>query len=384
MAQDGAAAVDLETLQAQVDLSMAVTNELVSSWIHPSLKTRAPPGAAIREAEKELQDLLRRPPRLGVGAPLPESAGASAREEAKLKYKLVGNDKKRARENGSEAVGKDDEDDEGDEKKGKGESSTKRARLDPFSASTKKKAKLVQELADVSGSASKPENGLVNGATVENSIPNGAPLDTPVQDKGKSPEGPENTTTIGSPPSPISAKKKKKKKKRKQPEQANSTDGVAGPSGTNVHGTISSDNLVTPENNTVDDAEEWTGFGDAVYDEMDLDNVFIQEKGEGGVLAEGEQNDSSPEPKGVFDIFFLFISLLTLEGQEAKAPSLSNPTTSSIGPLKSVARGTQPLLNLSGPPSDDLEDDDTNDSASPKKKRRRRKKNRPLGTEATS
>lgn len=59
---------DLEALQAQMDLTMAVTNELVASWVPRAFRQGAngkmhTPEIAAREAEKELQELVRRPPR---------------------------------------------------------------------------------------------------------------------------------------------------------------------------------------------------------------------------------------------------------------------------------------------------------------------------------
>lgn len=51
--------IDLEALQAQIDLSLAHTKELVSSWIKPSAsssKTR-------KNVDKEIEEILRRPPR---------------------------------------------------------------------------------------------------------------------------------------------------------------------------------------------------------------------------------------------------------------------------------------------------------------------------------
>lgn len=56
--------IDLETLQAQIDMSLAFTQELVASWIKPiagSSSHAQSKGSA--DAEKELEQLLRRPPR---------------------------------------------------------------------------------------------------------------------------------------------------------------------------------------------------------------------------------------------------------------------------------------------------------------------------------
>ena len=54
--------IDLETLQAQIDLQMAHTRNLVASWVDSnygeskSMESRA-------NQEKEIEELLKRPPR---------------------------------------------------------------------------------------------------------------------------------------------------------------------------------------------------------------------------------------------------------------------------------------------------------------------------------
>jgi hypothetical protein len=53
--------IDAETLQARVDLSMANMAELVSSWIKPSVKASLPKSDGT--AEREIEELMRRPPR---------------------------------------------------------------------------------------------------------------------------------------------------------------------------------------------------------------------------------------------------------------------------------------------------------------------------------
>jgi hypothetical protein len=58
MAEDGT--VDTEALQAQIDLSMSLTHQLVSSWIKPSQKIRS---SYNHDLEVELKDYMRQPPR---------------------------------------------------------------------------------------------------------------------------------------------------------------------------------------------------------------------------------------------------------------------------------------------------------------------------------
>ena len=62
--------VDLDALQAQINMAMAETEELVSSWIQSSPGSKQSGGTVKRpkkksfeEMEKELKEYLRRPPR---------------------------------------------------------------------------------------------------------------------------------------------------------------------------------------------------------------------------------------------------------------------------------------------------------------------------------
>lgn len=54
--------IDLEELQAQIDLEMARTQALVASWVDPKYVT--PISKEEREKrDKEIDELLKRPPR---------------------------------------------------------------------------------------------------------------------------------------------------------------------------------------------------------------------------------------------------------------------------------------------------------------------------------
>ncbi|KAF8897724.1 hypothetical protein BD779DRAFT_1465841 [Infundibulicybe gibba] len=120
--------VDVETLQAQIDLSMSFADNLISSWIKPSLNlpTRS------QNIESELQEYMRRPTRLGVGAKIPQTT-SHWREAGSLKAKL---NAKVTREEDA-VLERGDEDPE--------ESRTgaikKRAMADPFGEDTRKKKK---------------------------------------------------------------------------------------------------------------------------------------------------------------------------------------------------------------------------------------------------
>ncbi|KAL5507838.1 hypothetical protein ACEPAH_5456 [Sanghuangporus vaninii] len=140
MAQNDEQEIDLDALQAQINMAMAEEEALVSSWVKPSKSPSKRLKRTYEEMEKELQDYMRRPARLGVGAPIPDQVGPSAQEEARLKYRLVGKGKKRKCEEESERKSDNDVEDEEESKKGETSMSTKKARVDPFSL-TKKKVK---------------------------------------------------------------------------------------------------------------------------------------------------------------------------------------------------------------------------------------------------
>ncbi|KLO18066.1 hypothetical protein SCHPADRAFT_886516 [Schizopora paradoxa] len=152
-------AVDLEALQAQIDLSMSLTDQLVSSWLPKSVSNKTHDSKA-KSVDAELQDVLRRPPRLGVGAPLPESSNASQREASQLKNKLAGKNKKRRLEDENENKGTegDSSEEEGRGKRAKAESTTKRIRLDPFSAGQGKGR--AKKFEGVNGEAKEISNGV--------------------------------------------------------------------------------------------------------------------------------------------------------------------------------------------------------------------------------
>ncbi|KIP10680.1 hypothetical protein PHLGIDRAFT_22125 [Phlebiopsis gigantea 11061_1 CR5-6] len=125
--------MDVETLQAQIDLSLAHTQNLVSSWLKPKYGG-ASVGSSRVNQEKELEELMKRPPRLGVGAPIPSSTGVAGHEAMKLKGKLTGKKRPREEEDLKTVLDSDGED----------ESRTgaikKKARQDPFAPKPKKSA----------------------------------------------------------------------------------------------------------------------------------------------------------------------------------------------------------------------------------------------------
>lgn len=205
--------------------------------------------------------------RLGVGAPLPECSGVSERETIKLKHKLSVNDKKRQREEVGRRLDKTTEEDEVFERKG--ESSSKRMRLDPFSIPGKKK----ENTESIPPSESKGKE-KVEGASTDEQLTKKLPVNG-LSTKHSSPKpnssGNIYAATSGntgelSPVAAIlpSSKKRKKRKKRAFVTQAEDAGG------SNSAGIINPSALThdcTPETQEPEgeaDNTEWSGFGGVV------------------------------------------------------------------------------------------------------------------------
>ena len=64
---DDPPAIDVDAIQAQIDLAMSMTEELVASWVKPSAPGSKPSLAqhkqSFEETERELQMYMNRPPR---------------------------------------------------------------------------------------------------------------------------------------------------------------------------------------------------------------------------------------------------------------------------------------------------------------------------------
>ncbi|KAI6163089.1 hypothetical protein EDD17DRAFT_1873224 [Pisolithus thermaeus] len=147
--------IDSETLQAQMDLSMSFAHNLVTSWIQTTQLAQPHPG--ISEAERILKEELQRPPRLGVGAPVPVASFAS-RDAAKLRHRLA----KTADKALTSSEKPPQSDRESDEEEEKGKPLKRAKRNDPFTMPGLKKRRKVD---DSSNKLSKPESGRpTNGA----------------------------------------------------------------------------------------------------------------------------------------------------------------------------------------------------------------------------
>ncbi|KAH7102924.1 hypothetical protein BKA62DRAFT_79208 [Auriculariales sp. MPI-PUGE-AT-0066] len=92
--------LDVDAIQAQIDMAMSATYGLVGSWMKTSsMKASSSKAPAAQTTEQELAEYMRRPPRLGLGATVSKSDAALHQDAAKLAYKLTnGKGKKRARD----------------------------------------------------------------------------------------------------------------------------------------------------------------------------------------------------------------------------------------------------------------------------------------------
>ncbi|KJA29841.1 hypothetical protein HYPSUDRAFT_196171 [Hypholoma sublateritium FD-334 SS-4] len=300
-------ALDSEALQAQIDLSMSFAQGLVSSWMDPH---KFPKNSRKKDLEKELTEYMRRPPRLGVGAAIPEGHQSLSRETARLKGKLAGSKREREEE---VAAAKQAFDEEGESR---AVAIKKKARPDPFDVVHGKKKKK-QRIADPV--AFKPV------------------LSTPAgrQYKGDSSSEVEDIllNTLASPMvngvnSLTSTPNKSKKKKKKV---AQTTSQLSGP-------------LV----DTVDD------------DATQVAASLVLEK------KSFSSNSQLTPPQSPAPIDVSLTATPWNLNASTKPPSL--------------ALTSFPLLNLTGPPSDNESDAETVTSPKKKRKRRKKKKNHIIAT----
>jgi len=360
-------AVDLEALQAQIDLSMALTDQLVSSWLPKSSSSKGNEKRG-KNFDDELQDVLRRPARLGVGAPLPESASGTTKETQRLKYKLAGKGRKRGRDDGEQKP-KDGHDSGDEEERGKGghEESAKRVRLDPFHSGVgTRKAKRNEGDTVVSAPngipSSSPASQNDNAPlTTPDTIPTVASVLSPPT--SKSAEGSENLPDIETGLTPlvvamdvdssqISIKTKKKRKKKKKEKEFYSKDS------TNIDVNIEANVEVASTNDeTKGNSGNLLASSSSKLPEGHP-SVTVSPTGDppAGDLGPRWTGFGSPE-----------------SDDECEAPSNPISTFETKSPSRSAIDTS--LLYLDGPPP--MLDDVSASAglpASPKKKRRRRKK----------
>ncbi|KIL00059.1 hypothetical protein PAXRUDRAFT_8482 [Paxillus rubicundulus Ve08.2h10] len=126
--------IDVETLQAQIDMSMSFAHNLVTSWIKPTQMGQLRSNGT--NATQILEEELRRPPRLGVGAPIP-AISSEAREASKLKHRLVKSGKK------DESLGETKKQAllNSDDEEHKGRPTKRKTKVDPFALEGSKKSR---------------------------------------------------------------------------------------------------------------------------------------------------------------------------------------------------------------------------------------------------
>ncbi|KAF7352618.1 hypothetical protein MVEN_01227400 [Mycena venus] len=322
--------IDNETLQAQIDLSLSYAQNLVSSWVKPSTNSK-PTKNSKQALEAELKEYMRRPPRLGVGAPIPEVAASSSRDTERLKSHLSGKGSKRTRgdddnEPGSKQLSDNEED-------SRGASTKKKARIDPFEASSKKKKK--EKEAPKPPTPPPPEKKITA-------------KETSTEEAGKS----EDVLQTSEPVSPpVSSSKRKKKHKNKNPLQVGAgseslpvpNSSKASPVIENVNGHINDSSIPKSRQAVPQNGKAWPAM-----EPIDISLLT--------------STPASPASHA--------------HDHHGRAAQLQNSPPLLKGPI----------LNLTGPPpspSDNEESGEDNEPgtgspSSPKKKRRRRKKKKSL------
>ncbi|TCD69844.1 hypothetical protein EIP91_005921 [Steccherinum ochraceum] len=312
-------AIDMETLQAQIDLEMAHTKNLVSSWMKPAAGS-LPSSSKRGDRDKEIEMLLRRPPRqvmtsLGVGAPVPASTGTLAVGGAKLKSKLVGKKRGRDGEDGlAESGAKDSE----DENESRGRAIKKKAKVDPFEGTHGKKKK--KRHAEEPKGVDAPAVTTVSANSVE-------------EDEQEREQATKDTPVIVSPaPSLLehALSERKKKKKKKRDHDSDTLPTLSHPSPLKPRDTTPSKFVDTPSSPSP--------------------TVQLDATSQSGA----ETGPSSPR-------------------KSDKSPQKSD--------IPSTPSKVTPLLNLDGPPPDHTED--PTQSLKKKKKKRKKKKTQSTSEEAS-
>ncbi|KAI9066427.1 hypothetical protein FKP32DRAFT_1589697 [Trametes sanguinea] len=359
MVEDEQDGPDLETLQAQIDMSMAFTNNIVSSWMKSS-KAKLP-SSSSRNDDIVLEEYMRKPARLGVGAAAPEQTGVLGRETAKLRSKLTGQGKKKrereeddneaesgARGSGSKPAGaaaKAGSGDDDDEEDSRARVITKKARLDPFATKGEGKKKKKKKQGDPSmAPAVKPK-----------AIPAGAPPTAGEKDGQTQPSrevsGSEEALNADAVPPTATTGKKKKKKHKFAADQAGSHPDGAQP----VDPAVGDNGVASPHEKMVASEVPPTGPSKSPGSPT-------------GSRLPGEERNTVANS---------VLSSATVPPTPATHPPASLSKVSSGIPKDPLGL---PLLNLAGPPPGTGEDQ----SDSPKKKRKRKKKKKKAIVQSTA
>ncbi|KAG2060100.1 hypothetical protein BDR06DRAFT_948140 [Suillus hirtellus] len=323
--------IDTETLQAQINMSMSFAEDLVSSWIQPAHKANLSKGAV--DAQKLLDEQLRRPPRLGVGAPIPESS-TTARDAARLKHHLIGKGLKRTPKDDNTLNTEHHSEDE----ERRGGTVRKKMKLDPFAVRSRTKANMLG--TSVTQSTHKPSSPHRQAGGGDNKT--GGDDDW---------EQGHHVTSISSSleasKSPSSAKKRGKKPRNRF--------------ATGSERSMSFHEQAIPHSQSI-----------TTPDRSGNQNLFANSPPLGG-----KPSSVSFSTSGPFSMAALQTELK--RDGELNIPDISTqyPSPLSHAPRHPEAlRLTVPLLNLDGPPDrgDGSGKDDNPDSSKKKRKRRKKKK----------
>jgi len=313
--------IGLETLQAQVDMSLAFTQNLVSTWLKPT-EGKLPSSKARNNEEKELEEYMRRPARLGVGAAVPESTSLLSRDSARLKSKLAASaGKKRAREEDVSAATLPSDDEE--------ESRTsvikKKAKVDPFAPKDKGKKRVpdTPKALNEHPSFQKLNDDKATEATIS------GPPEVPLREGQDGRDAGPLTTSS-------STKKKKKKKDRQSISQ-----------------------LVIERPQTAQPSEQPTALAN------NLSTAIPEVPGTSTNTNTPDNRAQSPAPVSPSPL-----KLPTSpKARQSPLPTSPSPTTAA-SPKKAADTPKISLLNLHGP----LQAAEATSSSPSKKKRRRKKK----------
>ncbi|KAL0949332.1 hypothetical protein HGRIS_009404 [Hohenbuehelia grisea] len=208
--------IDADALQAQIDLSMSFAHDLVSSWIKPSPNLVR---SSHKNPEDEIKEYLRKPPRLGVGAPIPESANG-VRETARLKQRLTNAASKKRSHDDSMDARKDPSSD--DDEESRANVIRKKPKLDPFAQQPlKKKQKRIDSTnithpAIAAKSSTSASHSLLDDSALGSEVPE-AETTTARADE-------VIDATVHSAPASPSKRSKKKKKAEQRAANISSTD----------------------------------------------------------------------------------------------------------------------------------------------------------------
>ncbi|KAG2757447.1 hypothetical protein P692DRAFT_20764305 [Suillus brevipes Sb2] len=319
--------IDTEILQAQINMSMSFAEDLVSSWIQPAHKANLCKTAV--DAQKLLDEQLRRPPRLGVGAPIPESS-TTVRDAARLKH-LIGKGAKRASEDDTTLKTELHSEDE----ERRGGTVRKKAKLDPFAVRSKTKANISGN--SITQSTHQP--------SVTHRQTDGGDSKTGGDDLGQGRNGPSISSSLEASKISLSAKKKEKKKRKR------SATGSERSTGFQEQAIPHSQSITTPDrpgNQSLSANSPPLG--------SELSSVSF----------------STPGP------FSTAASQIEMKRDgEVNVPDMLThyqPPSPHASQHPEALRLTVPLLNLDGPPDRCVVSGKGDNPDSPKKKRKRRKK----------